>query len=149
MKIKRLLLPYLKKYLHKKILILSGPRQCGKTTLAKMISTDHDYINFDNTKDRIILEEQSWNRRKQYIILDEIHKKKNWKSWLKGVFDSEGIPPGLFVTGSAKLDIYKKAGDSMAGRFFSFRLSPFSIKELCQNSPGKKGQYSYGKTAFV
>ena len=133
MEIKRLLLPYLKKYLHKKILLLSGPRQCGKTTLAKMISNDHDYINFDNVKDRLILQEQSWDRKKRYIIFDELHKKKNWKSWLKGVFDSEGIPPGLLVTGSAKLDIDKKAGDSMAGRFFSFRLAPLSLKELCQN----------------
>ncbi|MCZ0932035.1 MAG: AAA family ATPase, partial [Oligoflexia bacterium] len=104
MKIKRLLLPHLKKYLHKKILLISGPRQCGKTTLAKMISKDHDYINFDNVKDRFILQEQSWDRKKQYIIFDELHKKKKWKSWLKGVFDSEGIPPGLLVTGSAKLD---------------------------------------------
>ena len=134
MKIKRLLLPPLKKYLNRKILLISGPRQCGKTTLAKMISKNHDYINFDNPKDRLILQEQSWNRKKKYIIFDELHKKQNWKSWLKGVFDSEGIPPGLLVTGSAKLDIYKKAGDSMAGRFFSFRLAPFSLKELCQNA---------------
>ena len=138
MKIKRFLLSYLKKYLHKKILLISGPRQCGKTTLAKMISTNYDYINFDNVKDRLILEEGSWDRKKKYVIFDELHKKKNWKSWLKGVFDSEGIPPGLLVTGSAKIDIYKKAGDSMAGRFFSFRLSPLSLKELCQNSSGKK-----------
>ena len=131
--IKRLLLPHLKKYLRKKILLISGPRQCGKTTLAKMISKNHDYINFDNVKDRLILQEQSWDRKKQYIIFDELHKKKKWKSWLKGVFDSEGIPPGLLVTGSAKLDIYKKAGDSMAGRFFSFRLAPLSLKELCPN----------------
>ena len=133
MQIKRLLLPYLKKYLHKKILLISGPRQCGKTTLAKMISNNHDYINFDNVKDRLILQEQSWDRKKKYIIFDELHKKKNWKSWLKGLFDSEGIPPGLLVTGSAKLDIYKKAGDSMAGRFFSFRLAPLSLKELCKS----------------
>ena len=68
MEIKRFLLPHLKKYLHKKILLVSGPRQCGKTTLAKMISEDHDYVNFDNVKDRVILEEQSWDRKKKYII---------------------------------------------------------------------------------
>ena len=93
MKIKRFLLPYLKKYLHKKILLVSGPRQCGKTTLPKMISVSHDYINFDNVKDRLVLEEQAWDRTKQYIIFDELHKKKGWKSWIKGVFDTEGIPP--------------------------------------------------------
>ena len=134
MKINRLLLPYLKKYLNRKILLISGPRQCGKTTLAKMISKDHDYINFDNPKERFILEKQSWDRKKKYIIFDELHKKHKWKSWLKGVFDSEGVVPGLLVTGSAKLDIYKQAGDSMAGRFFSFRLYPLTLKELCQKN---------------
>ncbi|MDE0151024.1 MAG: ATP-binding protein [Bdellovibrionales bacterium] len=138
MKIKRLLLPYLKKYLNKKVLLISGPRQCGKTTLAKMISKDHYYINFDNVQERLILEKQSWDRKKKYIIFDELHKKHKWKSWLKGVFDSEGVVPGLLVTGSAKLDIYKRAGDSMAGRFFSFRLHPLSLKELCQNISNKK-----------
>ncbi|MCY4513167.1 MAG: ATP-binding protein [Bdellovibrionales bacterium] len=134
MKIKRFLLPHLKKYLGRKILLISGPRQCGKTTVAKMISKSYDYINYDNVKDRFILEEQSWDRKKQYIIFDELHKKKSWKSWLKGVFDSEGIPPGLVVTGSARMDIYKKAGDSMAGRYFSFRLAPLHLKELCKNA---------------
>ena len=133
MKIKRFLQPYLKKYLLKKILLISGPRQCGKTTLAKMISTNHDYINFDNAKERALLEEQAWDRKKQYIVFDELHKKRAWKSWLKGIFDSEGIPPGLLVTGSAKLDLSRKAGDSMAGRFFSFRLYPLSLKELDAN----------------
>ena len=124
-------MPFLKKYCSKKILLISGPRQCGKTTLAKMLADDYSYVNFDNPKDRLILEEQSWDRKKQYVIFDELHKKNKWKSWLKGVFDSEGMPPGLLVTGSAKMDVYKKAGDSMAGRFFSFRLFPFNLKELC------------------
>ena len=132
MKIERLLLPYLQKYLGEKILLISGPRQSGKTSLSKMIAKNYDYINFDNVKERLILEKQSWDRKKQYIIFDEIHKKRKWKSWLKGIYDSEGIPPGLVVTGSAKLDVYKKAGDSMAGRYFSFRLTPLHLKELCQ-----------------
>jgi len=138
MEIKRLLLPYLKKYIKKKILLISGPRQSGKTTLAKMISKNYDYVNFDNVKDRIILEEQTWDRSKQYIIFDELHKKRKWKSWLKGIYDSEGLTPGLLVTGSAKLDVYKKAGDSMAGRYFSFRLNPLHLKELCQNKSSKQ-----------
>ena len=75
---------------------------------------------------------------KKYIIFDELHKKQRWKSWLKGIFDSEGIPPGLVVTGSAKMDVYKKVGDSMAGRFFSFRLQPLCLKELLHQNPKKK-----------
>ena len=79
-----------------------------------------------------MIDEQSWNRRKQYVIFDELHKKLKWKSWLKGIFDSEGIPPGLVVTGSAKMALLKKAGDSMAGRFFFFHLFPLTLKELNQ-----------------
>ena len=55
---------------------------------------------------------------------------KNWKSWLKGVYDTQGIPPAMVVTGSAKLDTYKKVGDSLAGRFFQFRLHPLDLKEI-------------------
>ncbi len=55
---------------------------------------------------------------------------KNWKSWIKDIYDTEGIPPGLVVTGSANLDTYKKVGDSLAGRFFEFRLHPLDLKEI-------------------
>ena len=146
MKIHRSLLPYLNKYLDQKILLLSGPRQCGKTTLSKMISKDHDYINFDNLKDRLILDEQSWNRQKRYIIFDELHKKLKWKSWIKGIFDSEGIPPGLIVTGSAKMALLKKAGDSMVGRFFFFHLFPLTLKELTSQ---KKSNIKKGGEAMM
>lgn len=125
---------YLKNFiledLEKKIILLTGPRQTGKTTLSKMLQNDFDYLNFDNSEDRLGLLEKSWDRSKNLIIFDELHKLKNWKSWLKGVYDTEGIPPAIIVTGSAKLDTYRKVGDSMAGRFFQFRLHPFDLKEI-------------------
>ena len=68
------------------------------------------------------LVEKSWDRSSKLIIFDELHKRKNWKSWLKGIYDTEGVPPSILVTGSAKLDSYRKVGDSLAGRFFQFRL---------------------------
>ena len=75
--------------------------------------------------------EKSWDRApKPLVIFDELHKMKNWKSWLKGIYDTETIPPSLIVTGSAKLDAYKKVGDSLAGRFFEFRLHPLDLKEI-------------------
>ena len=132
MKIERDLTKVLRQYMGEKILLISGPRQSGKTTLAQMLYKSSDYINFDNPEDRIILEKRSWDRKKKYIIFDELHKKIKWKQWLKGVFDTERIPPGLVVTGSAKMDTHRKVGDSMAGRFFSFRLYPLSLKELSQ-----------------
>ena len=88
---------YLKKYLRadleKKIILLTGPRQSGKTTLAKMLSEDFDYLNFDNPDHRLGLIERSWDRSKELAIFDELHKLKNWKSWLKGIYDTEKRPP--------------------------------------------------------
>lgn len=125
---------YLTKYIHEdlstKIILLTGPRQTGKTTLSKMLKNDYDYFNFDNLEDRLSLQEKSWDRSKDLVIFDELHKLKNWKSWLKGVYDTEGIPPSLLVTGSAKLDTYRKVGDSLAGRFFQFRMHPLDLKEI-------------------
>jgi len=119
-----------------KIILLTGPRQAGKTTLSKMLVDDFDYLNFDNPEHRLDLLDRSWDRKKKLIIFDELHKLKNWKSWIKGVYDTEGIPPALVVTGSAKLDTYKKVGDSLAGRFFQFRLHPLDLKELVSYAEG-------------
>ena len=127
---KRYLEKYIQEDLDKKIILLTGPRQTGKTTLSKMLKTNFDYFNFDNLDDRLSLQQKSWDRSKELIIFDELHKLKNWKSWLKGIYDTEGISPSLLVTGSAKLDTYKKVGDSLAGRFFQFRMHPLDLKEI-------------------
>ena len=127
---KRYLEKYIQEDLDKKIILLTGPRQTGKTTLSKMLNNNFDYFNFDNLDDRLSLQEKSWDRSKDLAIFDELHKLKNWKSWLKGVYDTEGIPPCLLVTGSAKLDTYRKVGDSLAGRFFQFRMHPLDLKEI-------------------
>jgi uncharacterized protein len=127
---KRYLEKYIRKDLKRKIILLTGPRQTGKTTLSKMLSKSYDYFNYDNAEHRLGLMEKSWDRSKDMIIFDELHKLKNWKSWLKGIYDTEKIPPAIMVTGSAKLDAYKKVGDSLAGRFFEFRLHPLDLKEI-------------------
>ena len=126
----RYLNEYVKEDLDKKIILLTGPRQTGKTILSRMLKSEFDYFNFDNIDDRVSLHEKSWDRSKPLIIFDELHKLKNWKSWLKGIYDTEGIPPSIVVTGSAKLDTYKKVGDSLAGRFFQFRMHPLDLKEI-------------------
>ena len=132
----RYLTNYILDDLKKKIVLLTGPRQSGKTILSKMLSSNFDYLNFDNPEHRLGLIERSWDRSRDLIIFDELHKLKNWKSWLKGIYDTEGVPPRIIVTGSAKLDTYRKVGDSLAGRFFQFRLHPFDLKEIKKiNSP--------------
>jgi predicted AAA+ superfamily ATPase len=121
---------FITSYLHRKIVILSGPRQSGKTTLTKMLYPQFDYVNFDSTEGREVIREKSWDRKKSLIIFDEIHKMPKWKQWLKGIFDTEGVSPPLIVTGSARLDTYKKVGDSLAGRYFHYRLHPLDVREL-------------------
>lgn len=127
------LTPYIKNDLPSKIVLLTGPRQCGKTTLAKQCHEAFDYFNYDAAEDRLILKEKSWDRKKPLVIFDELHKMNDWKRWLKGIYDTEGIPPEILVTGSARLEIHKKIGDSLAGRYFQFRLHPLDLKEIVKH----------------
>ncbi len=126
---------YLEKHIQQdmkdKIILLSGPRQVGKTTLSKQLELSNVYMNFDATSDRKLIYSQEWDREAQLVIFDELHKMKKWKSWIKGIYDTEGIPPSLLVTGSARLDTYKKGGESLAGRFYAYRLHPLTVKEIC------------------
>lgn len=131
----RKLEPFLKKDLDTKIVLLSGPRQVGKTTLSKILYRDFDYLNFDSEPHRKAIFAQEWDRKKDMIIFDEIHKMKEWKRWLKGIYDVEGNRPRLLVTGSAKLTTFKKMGDSLAGRYFHHRLYPLDFKELKDQFP--------------
>ena len=126
---KRYLITAINEDLPQKIIILTGPRQCGKTTLSKMLNPDYQYINYDLAEHRLLLKEKSWDRQKALVIFDELHKMKHWKAWLKGIYDVEGLPPALLVTGSAKLNAFRKVGDSLAGRHFQFRLHPLDLKE--------------------
>lgn len=126
---KRNLQKYILEDLPKKIVLVSGPRQTGKTTISKQLYKDFDYFNYDSSEDRLAIQQKSWDRSKRLVIFDELHKMKQWKRWLKGIFDTEGIPPQILVTGSAKLDVHKKVGDSLAGRYFQYRLHPLDLKE--------------------
>lgn len=121
---------FIKRDLEKKMVLVSGPRQVGKTTLSRQLFGSYAYLNFDSGPDREMIRRLEWNRKAKLVIFDELHKMKNWKSWLKGVYDTEGIPPAILVTGSARLDLYRRGGDSMAGRFFSYRLHPLSVREI-------------------
>ncbi|MGB8953485.1 MAG: ATP-binding protein [Candidatus Aminicenantales bacterium] len=120
----------IKKDLREKIVLLSGPRRVGKTTLSKQLLSPFVYLNHDSAKDRAVLKREEWDKSAALVIFDELHKMKNWKSWIKGIFDTRGVSPALLVTGSARLDLMRKGGDSLAGRFFSYRLHPLTVKEI-------------------
>ena len=130
---KRYIFQNIKDDLDKKIVFITGARQVGKTTLSKSLEPSYDYFNYDLAEHRIALKELSWDRRKSLVIFDELHKMKQWKKWLKGIYDTEGVNPKILVTGSAKLNTYRKVGDSLAGRYFQYRLHPFDLKEIRQD----------------
>jgi len=116
--------------LEKKIILLIGPRQVGKTTFSKNLITSYDYLNFDSAKDKLKIVKQQWDRNKKLVIFDEVHKMRHWKKWIKGVYDTEGLTPNILVTGSARMDTVRKMGDSLAGRHFTYHLMPLDLKEL-------------------
>jgi len=114
------------------LVLLSGPRQCGKTTFSKWLLKQRpsgDYLNWDQPKDRARIIKQDWNEDSALVVLDEIHKKKNWKTFLKGIFDTKPEGLHLLVTGSARLELFQKSGDSMFGRYRPWRLHPFCLAE--------------------
>ena len=130
---KRYLFDNILKDLRKKIVFITGPRQVGKTYLAKelmQLFRNPQYLNYDNLGDRRIIAEQGWLPNSELIVFDELHKMNNWKNYLKGVFDKKEENQSILVTGSARLDTFRQTGDSLAGRYFHFRLNPFSVEEL-------------------
>lgn len=125
----------------KGMVFLSGPRQAGKTTFAKGIAKDYKnnlYFNWDIISNKKTLIQnpaffENINRVDQsvpLIILDEIHKYKNWKNYLKGIYDEFHRDYQFLISGSGRLDLYQKGGDSLAGRYLIFHLFPFTLAEL-------------------
>jgi uncharacterized protein len=129
----------IEKDLAKKIVFIVGPRQVGKTWLAKEISKkflNPAYLNFDRAEDREIIKKESWPRKTDLLILDELHKMKGWKNYVKGVFDTKEDYQKILITGSARLNTFRQSGDSLAGRFFVHRLLPFSMAEIKESDIG-------------
>ncbi len=120
--------------------ILVGPRQSGKTTTAiHYESSATSYWNWDDPDDRIFLrsspqkfltEKEKRNGSKNVIVLDEIHKNNKWRGWLKGFYDKHHDEYRIIVTGSARLNVFKKGGDSLLGRYYSYRHHPLSFGEI-------------------
>lgn len=119
-----------------KMVLLAGPRQAGKTWLAKHIATYYQhslYLNYDNIEHRDIIKERAWLDNTELLILDELHKLPKWKNYLKGIYDTKPEHLHILVTGSASLSYFQHAGDSLAGRFFLHHLFPLTLAELKQN----------------
>lgn len=137
------------KDLEKKMVFIGGPRQIGKTTLAiSLIKNYKDgspaYLNWDNELSRKTILRSDWPKDEPLIVFDEIHKRKNWQSLVKGIWDTWKNTQKFIVTGSARLDIFRKGGDSMLGRYHYYRIHPYTLPELGINSENLKTLMLYG-----
>lgn len=117
-----------------KMVFIGGPRQVGKTTLATDTGRSHykkcAYLNWDSREDRQNILASRFDGSADLLVFDEIHKYKQWKNYIKGIYDTYKERFEILVTGSARLDIYRKGGDSLMGRYHYYRLHPFSLAEV-------------------
>src|SRR5215831_4387083 len=133
---------------HRQMALVSGPRQVGKTTTCRSVS--NEYLNWDNADDRRLLLRgpasiaealhlDVLQAKSPVATLDELHKYTKWKSLLKGFFDSYGDRVRLIITGSSRIDVFRRGGDSLMGRYFLYRMHPWSVAEsLRTHFPGKE-----------
>lgn len=122
--------------IEEKMVFIAGPRQVGKTTLAlSMLPGEQDetspaYLNWDSLENRALILAAELPARQKLIIFDEIHKYAKWRNLVKGLYDKNRSSVSFIITGSARLDYYRKGGDSLQGRYHYHRLHPFSATEL-------------------
>ncbi|MBI2602619.1 MAG: ATP-binding protein [Deltaproteobacteria bacterium] len=130
---------YLKSFiiedLKEKMVFVGGPRQVGKTTLALSLlkaadERDPAYFNYDDQKSRAAILEGRFPAHAPIVVLDELHKFKNWRNLLKGFYDTSRSYRKFLVTGSARLDFYRRGGDSLQGRYHYYRLHPLHLDEV-------------------
>lgn len=137
---KRYLFSCVKEDLKKKMVFIGGPRQVGKTTLGLNFlnfsyssHTKHPaYLNWDIPLHRKKILRNEFAFKYKILVLDEIHKYKKWRALMKGLYDEYHSSHSFLLTGSARLDYFSKGGDSLAGRYFYYRLHPFSLLEMNQ-----------------
>ncbi|MFH2008599.1 MAG: ATP-binding protein [bacterium] len=119
--------------LSEKMVFVAGPRQVGKTTMATQILEAQEkgvYLSWDRRADREAIREARWPIGEALVVLDEVHKYRQWKRWIKGEFDTHRGRLRFLVTGSARLDVYRRGGDSLQGRYHHYRLHPLSVAEV-------------------
>ena len=126
---------------NRQMALVSGPRQVGKTTVCRAMGDV--YLSWDNADDRRLLlkgpaalaqrmELDRLRRKPPLAVLDELHKLARWKTLLKGFFDTYGDRARLLVTGSSRLDVFRRGGDSLMGRYFLYRMHPWSVAECAR-----------------
>ncbi len=120
---------------------VSGARQVGKTTLCQSFASAGSYLNWDVDEDRNVLRRgqaaiverlglERARARPPVAVFDELHRMGRWKRLLKGLYDAHGKHVRIVVTGSSRLDVHQRGGDSLMGRYFLYRMHPLGVGEL-------------------
>lgn len=134
---------------HRQMAFVTGPRQVGKTTTCR--SHADTYLNWDNADDREDLLAgpgaiaalsglDQLRATPPTVLFDELHKYPRWKQFLKGFFDTYAGQVRIVVTGSSRMDVYRRGGDSLMGRYFLYRMHPFSVAEIMTDELPDPGQ---------
>jgi len=129
---------------HRQMAWVSGPRQVGKTTVCQALA--QYYLNWDNSDDRQVilrgpaavaerLRLAELKASRPTVVFDELHKFPRWRGFLKGFFDVHGTKVHILVTGSSRLDVFRRGGDSLMGRYFLYRMHPWSVAECLHLEP--------------
>jgi predicted AAA+ superfamily ATPase len=139
----RYLSPHIDRALKRKMVFIGGPRQVGKTTLSLNYLSpssirNPQYLNWDFADDKSRILKNQIPLTGPRVLLDEIHKYRKWRNLLKGLYDKYHEEHSFIVTGSARLDYFRKGGDSLLGRYRYFRLHPFSLTEFSKNPSAKE-----------
>lgn len=133
----RYLLPQIRRDLARKMVFVAGPRQVGKTTMARALPGGKPgYLTWDDDEDRERILRRQLPASRLWIF-DELHKYRQWRNYLKGVFDKRAAGQQILVTGSGRLDFYRYGGDSLQGRYHLLRLHPLSAAELHLTKPNQ------------
>lgn len=133
---------------NRQMAFVSGPRQVGKTTTCRIVAGDGPYLTWDDRDERMVILRgpkavaerlglQDLRVERMIVVFDELHKYAKWKNFLKGLFDLYGDRVRIVVTGSSRLDVFKRGGDSLMGRYFPYRMHPLSVAETLHHTPAK------------
>lgn len=129
---------------HRQMAFVSGPRQVGKTTTCRGLGST--YLSWDSADHRRTIQQgpaevarsaglHELSARTPCVVFDELHKHPRWKSFLKGFFDTYEDSARVLVTGSSRLDVFRRGGDSLMGRYLLYRMHPFSVRECIDPKP--------------
>lgn len=134
--IERRLTAALRRDLERKMVLVSGPRQCGKTTLVRVLARERHglYLNWDDPGDRRQIQSIGFDLDAPLWVFDELHKFRRWRNFLKGLYDSHHDEHEILVTGSARLELYGRGGDSLQGRYYDHHLHPLTASEIAKTA---------------